>query len=710
MATRFLDGATGTERFKAMIGQRYYFSPSRVSLNYTPAGAAIVPVGNQPQGYSNLLAAATGLILPKTYADVAWDYNYRDGYSDRIAAGVRYQPELAKVISAGYRYTRDPNFDVAQVNQIDITGQWPLTSRLYAVGRYNWSFLGKQTVSDPSPGGQLLEAIAGFEYNAGCWAARVVGQRLAALSGSPNTTLFLQLELTDFGSVGSNPISLLRRSITRLRQDQRVEHFQQPAHDTMTAMHPYLRSLTVLVFILASFFGAPAGAAPADPVEADRIVAVVGDEVITQYDLRQRLATALKQLQKQNTTLPPQDVLERQLLERMVMDRVQMQFARETGLKVDDAQLDQAINKIAANNKLTLQQFKAALEKDGVNYAAFREEIRGELTMVRLREREVESKIIISDGEIDMYLANQASTGSGEEYEIAHILLRAPESASPEHLQKLRLRGEQALKRAKEGASFAELTATFSDAPDALQGGDLGWRQLDRLPQLYAETAARMQPGEVSELLRSSAGFHILKLVAKRGGSGGQVSVQQTHARHILIRVNEVVSETEARRKMENLRERLVNGGDFAELARLYSQDGSAGKGGDLGWVSPGDTVPEFERAMDALKDNEVSPVVQTPFGMHLIQVLERRSRDVSEDRKRAVARQALRERKLDEAYQDWLRQMRDRAYVEIPSRREMMPPRIAVTSGEPAGIGPELLLAAGRLRRAGAAGHSWRP
>ena len=432
----------------------------------------------------------------------------------------------------------------------------------------------------------------------------------------------------------------------------------------MTAMHPYFRSLSIFAFISACLFGAHAGAAPADPVEADRIVAVVGDEVITQYDLRQRLASALKQLQKQNTNLPPQDVLERQLLERMIMDRVQMQFARETGLKVDDAQLDQAITKVAANNKLTPQQFKAALEKDGVNYAAFREEIRGELTMVRLREREVDSKIVISDGEIDMYLANQASTGGGEEYHLAHILLRAPESASPEALQKLRLRGEEALKRAREGASFAELTATFSDAPDALQGGDLGWRPIDRLPQLYAESAARMQPGDVSDLLRSSAGFHILKLVAKRGGSG-PVSVQQTHARHILIRVNEVVSETEARRKMENLRERLVNGGDFAELARLYSQDGSAGKGGDLGWVSPGDTVPEFERAMDALKDNEVSPVVQTPFGMHLIQVIERRSRDVSEERKRTVARQALRERKLEEAYQDWLRQIRDRAYVE---------------------------------------------
>ena len=257
------------------------------------------------------------------------------------------------------------------------------------------------------------------------------------------------------------------------------------------------------------------------------------------------------------------------------------------------------------------------------------------------------------------------ASGSSEEYQIAHILLRAPESASPEVLQKLRLRGEQALKRAREGTSFAELAASFSDAPDALQGGDLGWRPADRLPQLYADAAQRLQPGQVSDLLRSSAGFHIIKLVGKRGGSA-TVSIQQTHARHILIRVNEVVSESEARRKLENLRERLVNGGDFAELARLYSQDGSAAKGGDLGWLSPGDTVAEFERAMDALKNNEISPVVQSQFGMHLIQVLERRQRDVSEERKRATARQALRERKLDEAYQDWLRQTRDRAFVEI--------------------------------------------
>lgn len=432
----------------------------------------------------------------------------------------------------------------------------------------------------------------------------------------------------------------------------------------MTIMPNPIRLLLALICCLSVFSAPSVFAAPSEPVEADRIVAVVGDEVVTYYELRVRLESALKQLQKQGTPLPPQDVLERQMLERVIMDRVQLQYARETGMKIDDLQLDQAIGRIAANNKLTPAQFRLALEKDGIEYAKFREEIRGEMTMVRLREREVESKLVISDGEIDNYLANQATTGGGEEYQLAHILLRAPESASPEQLQKLRLRAEQALKRARAGENFSELTAAFSDAPDALQGGNLGWRSLDRMPALYSDAGGRLQTGEISEILRSSAGFHIVKLLGKRGGST-QSSVQQTNARHILVRINEVVSESEARRKMENVRERIVNGVDFAEQARLYSQDGSATKGGNLGWLNPGDTVPEFERAMDALQPNEVSPVVQSPFGMHLIQVLERREKDVSAERQRAVARQALRERKLDEAYQDWLRQMRDRTYVE---------------------------------------------
>jgi len=432
----------------------------------------------------------------------------------------------------------------------------------------------------------------------------------------------------------------------------------------MKTMNPLIRHLIVLICCLGGLLAHPVSAAPEPVIEADRIVAVVGDDVITYFDLRTRLAAALKQLQKQGTPLPPQEELERQMLERLIMERVQLQYAREPGLKIDDTQLDQAIGRIAAGNKMTPQQFRTALEKDGVQYAQFREEIRNEMVTVRLREREVDSKLVVSDGEIDNYLADQAAKGGGEEYQIAHILLRAPESASPEQLQKLRLRGEQALKRAQAGENFAELTATFSDAPDALKGGDLGWRPLDRMPALYAEVSARLQPGQVSELLRSSAGFHIIKLLNKRGGSM-PASVQQTHARHILIRINEVVSEAEARHKLESVRERIINGVDFAEQARLYSQDGSAAKGGDLGWLSPGDTVPEFERAMDALKVNEISQVIQSPFGMHLIQVQERREQDVSAERKRGAARQALRERKLDDAYQDWLRQLRDRTYVE---------------------------------------------
>ena len=429
-------------------------------------------------------------------------------------------------------------------------------------------------------------------------------------------------------------------------------------------MTKFVRIFVLLITGLTALHCQGLSAAPKDPVEADRIVAVVGSDVITYVELRSRLAAALKQLQKQGTPLPPQDVLERQMLERLIMDRAQLQYAKDSGMRVDDTQLDQAIGRIAAGNKMSVTDFRAALEKDGIQYASFREDIRNEMISVRLREREVDSKLVIAEGEIDNYLANQAAAGSNEEYQLAHILLRAPESASPEQLQKLRLRGEQALKRARAGENFAELTAAFSDAPDALQGGDLGWRPLSRLPGLYAEVAGRLQQGEVSDLLRSSAGFHIVKLVAKRGGSMA-ASVEQTRARHILIRVNEVVSEAEARRKLEAVRERIANGVDFAEQARLYSQDGSAAKGGDLGWLSPGDTVPEFERAMDALKVNEVSGVVQSPFGMHLIQVQERRERDVSVERQRAVARQALRERKMDEAYQDWLRQLRDRTYVE---------------------------------------------
>jgi len=403
-----------------------------------------------------------------------------------------------------------------------------------------------------------------------------------------------------------------------------------------------------------------------EPLPADRIVAVVNDEVITYFELRSRLDTALVQLQKQGTALPPREVLEKQMLERLIMDKVQLQHAREIGLRVEDGQLEQALQRIAAGNKMSLPQFREALQKDGIQFVKFREEIREEMTLARVREREVENRIVISEGEIDNYLAgDSASGGAAEEYELAHILLRAPESASPEQIQRLRSKADQVLERLRKGEEFAQLAAAYSDAPDGLQGGNLGMRPLDRLPTIFSEVVTKLKPGEVAPILRSPNGFHIVKLVSKRGGKT-LPAVQQTHVRHILIKVNEVVSEADARHKLAGLYDRIKHGASFVELARLFSQDGAASKGGDLGWIYPGDTVPDFERAMNLLKPGEVSEPVQTPFGFHLIEVLERRVQDVSADRQRMAARNVLRERKMDEAYQDWLRQARDRAYVEL--------------------------------------------
>jgi peptidyl-prolyl cis-trans isomerase SurA len=258
---------------------------------------------------------------------------------------------------------------------------------------------------------------------------------------------------------------------------------------------------------------------PREPVAVDRIVAVVNDEVITHHELRARLDSALSQLQRQGMSPPPRDVLERQVLERLVIDRVQLQLAREMGLRVDDGQLEQALQRIAAGNKLSLQEFRAALEKDGIAFASFREEIRAEMTIGRLREREVENKIFISDGEIDNYLpACRCRGAAGEEYQLAHILLRAPESANPEQIQKLRAKADQVLEQLRKGADFAQLAAAYSDAPDGMKGGNLGWRSLDRLPPMFAETGLKLKVGEVSPVLRSSNGFHLIKLLAKRGG------------------------------------------------------------------------------------------------------------------------------------------------------------------------------------------------
>jgi len=413
--------------------------------------------------------------------------------------------------------------------------------------------------------------------------------------------------------------------------------------------------------------GARADSAPLARTDLlDRIVAVVNKEVITQYELSERIARVQREFLRRGGGRVDAPQIERQVLERLVFEKVQLQFARETGMRVDDLELDRTVNRVAENNKLSLTEFRQKLESDSIPFDQFREDLRNEILLNRLRDREVTSKLTVSDGEIENLILEQGErNGAGTEYNVAHILVRVPEQATPAQVDARRLRAEEVVKRLSEGVDFAQVAATYSDAPDALQGGAIGWRSQERLPELFVQNLGKLQPGGVSGAFRSPAGFHVIKLLEVRG-AGAPLMVEQAHVRHILVRTNDLVSEDEAKRKLLGLRDRIVNGINFAELARLNSDDGSASRGGDLGWIYPGDTVPEFERAVSELKVGDVSQPVKTPFGWHLIQVLERRTADMSTDRKRVEARKALLERKGDEAYQEWLRQLRDRAYVEL--------------------------------------------
>ncbi len=410
----------------------------------------------------------------------------------------------------------------------------------------------------------------------------------------------------------------------------------------------------------------PLTASQAAPVLVDRIVAVVNNSVITEHELAARVEQTLAQLAKRNTPAPARKPLSKQMLERMITEKVLLQVAEETSIRIDGATLDHAINRIAEQNGLDLAAFHAALVSDGIDFDDFRQQIRREMTIARLREREVDNRVVVAEAEIDNYLARVKENPDKQiEYHLAHILILAPEGASPERLQQLKDKAGKALAELAGGAPFAQVSAAYSDAENALQGGDMGWRSEAKLPTLFTTAIENLKAGETTAVLHSANGFHILKLLDKRGKDAAFI-VRQTHARHILIKTNELVSDQDAYVRLAELRDRIKNGGaDFDKLARLYSADLSASKGGDLGWLNPGDTVPEFERAMDALAINTVSEPTRSPFGWHLIQVLERRDQDLTQERQRLEARRAIRELKSEEAFEDWVRQARDRAYVE---------------------------------------------
>ncbi len=406
---------------------------------------------------------------------------------------------------------------------------------------------------------------------------------------------------------------------------------------------------------------------PSKVVLVDRIIAIVNDEVLTQQDLNERVDIVVKQLTKQGTQLPPQDVLRTQVLERMVNDQVQISLAKETGLKIDDASVERALGRLADESGVSISAFRASVEADGVPFSRFREDIRNELTLARLRERDVDNTIVVTEAEVDAQMALESKELAGEkEFSLQHILVVVPQNATPDQIETRRRRAMQALGDLRKGEAFAKIAASFSDAPDALAGGNLGWRPASRLPQIFLDAIAPLKNTEVSDIVKSPNGFHIVKLNESRGRAQQAAKINQAKTRHILIKLKETLAEAEAKERLARLRERILGGADFAELAKVHSEDGSAAKGGDLGWVSPGETVPEFERILNGLKDGEISQPFVTPFGWHIAQVSERRSEEVSDERRKTQARQTVRARKSDEVYQDWLRSQRDRAFVEM--------------------------------------------
>jgi peptidyl-prolyl cis-trans isomerase SurA len=402
-------------------------------------------------------------------------------------------------------------------------------------------------------------------------------------------------------------------------------------------------------------------------VLVDRVVAVVNDEVITRYELNQQKRAILMQLQRQGVTPPADADLDAQVLERFINERVQLQHAKEVNVGAPEETVNAALQNVAAQNKVSMTQFAQMLRNDGLTIEQFRDELKAQIILDRVRDREVDSRVVVTDAEIDAYLATSKLQGALQsEYQLAHVLVLVPEQATPEQVNARRARAEEALKQINAGTAFAQVAAAFSDTNDAAQGGALGWRKADRLPTIYADAAEKLPVGGTSGVLRSANGFHILRVLDKKSGQVEKTVVEQNKVRHILVRVNELVGEAEAKAKIDRLKDRIAGGGKFEEVAKLNSEDSSAPRGGELGWLSPGETVGEFEAAMKAAAPKTVVGPIRTQFGFHLIEVMERRNQDVTTERTRLAARAAIRERKSDEAYQSWLREVRDRATIEI--------------------------------------------
>lgn len=419
---------------------------------------------------------------------------------------------------------------------------------------------------------------------------------------------------------------------------------------------------------------ASAVAATSDVTPVDEIVAIVNSDVVTKRELDERVGMVQHRLTEEGAPIPPQKQLQFQVLQQMLLERMQLQQASDDGINVTAQQVQDTLNRLAATNHMSLDVYRSRIEAEGVPWSVFTEDAKNELLLSKVREQEVDSKIYVSDAEVANYIATHRGPGgisSGNDLDMQHILLTVPADATPEQLAAVEAKARDIIKEAGDGSDFDKLAKKYSQAPDAAKGGDLGFLDPDLLPKGFAEAASKLRPGEVSpDPIRSDKGIEIVRLVERRAarttGSGSDiVKITQTHVRHILLRVGNGASEEQVREKLEDIAQQIAKGGDFAQFARTYSQDGSAQAGGDLGWINPGETVPEFEREMDQLKVGEVSPPIRTEYGYHLIQVLGRRTTEATLSQQEDAARQAIGSRKAAQAYGDWLRELQDSSYVQ---------------------------------------------
>ncbi|MDQ3564481.1 MAG: peptidylprolyl isomerase [Pseudomonadota bacterium] len=432
-------------------------------------------------------------------------------------------------------------------------------------------------------------------------------------------------------------------------------------------LNPLLQCLRQGCFAAFLLAYSACAAAAAEPLDA--IIAVVNDDIVMASEINRMFERVKAELQQQRADAPPDAALRRQVLERLIVMKIQLQLAAQTGLKVDDDTLNRAVSNIASENGMPLARFREAVERDGYDFAQFREDVRHEIIISRLRQREVSNLVHVSDREIDNYLATQVQQDTIEmEYRLAHILVATPEAASEEDAEKARKKAEKLLRRVRAGEDFLRMAAKNSGDPQALDSGDLGWRKAGEVPTVFSEAVTSLREGEVSDVIGSPSGYHIIKVLGVR--SGEEMTVKQTRARHILIKPSELMSSDDVLERLHKLKERIDAGDDFDDLARSHSEDkATAAKGGDLGWVSPGDLAPKFDEVMDLLSPDGISDPFETEFGWHIVQVLQRRDHDNTREALRGKARDAIRQRKIEETGQAWLRRLRDEAYVEYRFR-----------------------------------------